>query len=101
MNETIAIKWQNSLTSLPTPEKARDLRIEKEKEEKRQKEIERREQGKQLTTQKDSFEQLQMKRAAEERRREKEQAKTGFGDTFVTLVEIENSVQNVHFSGPY
>lgn len=54
--------------------KARELRIAKEKQEKIEKEKERREQGKQISSTKESFEQVQMRKAAELRRKEKQQA---------------------------
>jgi len=55
-------------------DKARDIRIEKEKQEKIQKEKERREQGKAMGTMKESYEQMEMKRLAAQRKKEKAQA---------------------------
>lgn len=55
-------------------DKARDIRLEKEKQERIEKEKERREQGKAMTSMKDSYEQMEMKRLAAQRKKEKAQA---------------------------
>jgi len=55
-------------------DKARDLRLEKEKQERIEKEKERREQGKAMTTMKESYEQMEMRRLAAQRKKEKAQA---------------------------
>jgi len=55
-------------------DKAREVRIAKEKQEKIDKEKERREQGKAMGTMKESYEQMEMKRLAAQRKKEKAQA---------------------------
>jgi len=55
-------------------DKAREVRMEKEKQERIEKEKERREQGKAMGTMKESYEQMEMKRLAAQRKKEKAQA---------------------------
>jgi len=55
-------------------DKAREVRMEKERQEKIEKEKERREQGKAMSTMKESYEQMEMKRLAAQRKKEKAQA---------------------------
>merc|ERR1712142_417487 len=55
-------------------DKAREIRIEKERQERIEKEKERREQGKAMGTMKESYEQMEMKRLAAQRKKEKAQA---------------------------
>jgi len=55
-------------------DKAREIRLEKERQERIEKEKERREQGKAMGTMKESYEQMEMKRLAAQRKKEKAQA---------------------------
>jgi len=55
-------------------DKAREIRMEKEKQERIEKEKDRREQGKAIGTMKESYEQMEMKRLAAQRKKEKAQA---------------------------
>jgi len=55
-------------------DKAREVRMEKERQERIEKEKERREQGKAMGTMKESYEQMEMKRLAAQRKKEKAQA---------------------------